>query len=65
MKTKYRVEKHITTEYIVVAIREGENIPVAKCNNEGTALTIKGLYEKMEVEELCTDDCPFETFKDA
>ena len=51
----YQIEKHTTVQFIVTAQREkeGTRIPIAKCNNEATALTIKGLYEKAEAEDLC------------
>jgi len=47
---RYRIEKHITTEFIVTAQKEGESVrePIARCNTEGIALTIKGLYEDAE-----------------
>ena len=49
-KLTYSIEKHTTVEYIVVVQKGVEPLrtPIAKCNNEGTALTIKGMYEKPE-----------------
>lgn len=53
-KINYHVEKHVTTEYLVMATKEGEALktPAARCYSEGAALTIKGLYEKAEEEGL-------------
>ena len=52
MKYRYEVEVHTTKKFIVTAQKEGENIrtPIAKCNSEGAALTIKGMYEKYDKE---------------
>ncbi len=46
-KYKYQIEKHTTTEWIVNCQKEGDNIrePIAKCNSEGKALTVMGLYK--------------------
>lgn len=56
-KYKYQIEKHVTTEWIVtcqiVTGQKGGNAvrqPIAKCNSQGLALTIKGLYEKYDKE---------------
>ncbi len=51
-KYKYQIEKHVTTEWIVTGRKEGESTrePIAKCNTQGIALTIKGLYEKCDKE---------------
>ena len=51
-KYKYEIEKHVTTEWIVTAQREGDNLrePIARCNSQGKALTIKGLYEDYDKE---------------
>ena len=51
-KYEYGIEKHVTTEWIVTCRREGEKLrePIVKCNSEGKALTIKGLYEKYDKE---------------
>lgn len=51
-KYEYQIEKHVTTEWIVTAQKEGEKTrtPIAKCNSQGVALTIKGLYEKYDRE---------------
>jgi len=51
-KYKYRIEKHVKTEWIVTCQREGGNFreSIAKCNSQGIALTIKGLYEKCDKE---------------
>jgi len=50
---EYSIEKHVTTEFVVMAKAEGDNIKccVAHCPSEGIALTIKGLYEKAERED--------------
>ena len=47
-KYEYEIEKHVTTEWVVTCRREGENLraPIAKCNSQAKALTIKGLYEE-------------------
>ena len=49
----YQIEEHTIKEYIVT-VRRGDKsaqIPIAKCNSMGAALTIKGLYEKAEKED--------------
>jgi len=48
----YQIEKHVITEWIVTCQKEGDNLrtPIAKCNSQGIALTIKGLYEKYDEE---------------
>ena len=53
MKLTYSIVKHTTVEYIVLVQKDDEPLktPVAKCNNEGTALTIKGMYEKDDAEQ--------------
>ena len=53
IKYEYQIEKHITTEWIVTCSIEGSNVrePIAKCNSEGKALTIKGFYEKYDEEQ--------------
>jgi len=52
IKWTYEVEKHTTVEYFVMARKNDEPIktPVAKCNSQGIAYTIKGLYEKYDSE---------------
>lgn len=51
-KYEYQIEKQVTTEWIVTCRKEGENIrePIAKCNSQGKALTVKGLYENYDKE---------------
>ena len=51
-KYEYQVESHTTTEWIVTCQKEGEKVrePIAKCNSQDAALTIKGLYEKYDRE---------------
>ena len=48
----FTVEKHTTPEYIVMASNEGGYIkqPIAKCNSETDAQTIKAFYEKADRE---------------
>lgn len=57
-KYEYEIEKHITTEWIVTCRREGEKIrePIAKCNSQGKALTIKGMYERYDSETQGKED---------
>ena len=49
-RIKYSIEKHTTVEFIVMAQVEDEmaKTPVAKCDTEAVALTIKGMYEESE-----------------
>ena len=56
-KNEYRIEKHTRVEWIVTCSKEGERIrePIAKCNSEGIALTIKGMYEAEELEDKDND----------
>lgn len=51
-KYEYQIEKHVKTEWIVTCNRKEESTrePIAKCNSQGKALTIKGLYEKYDKE---------------
>ena len=57
-KYEYEIEKHVTTEWIVTCRREGEKLrePIAKCNTQGIALSIKGLYEKYDKETKEKED---------
>jgi hypothetical protein len=52
-KTIYRVEKHITIEWIVTGQKEGDVLRenIARCPTEGIALTIKGMYEEKEEQD--------------
>lgn len=51
-KYEYQIESHVTTEWIVTCRKEGEKVRenIAKCNTQGIALTIKGMYEKYDKE---------------
>jgi len=53
----YQVEKHTNIEWVVTSRQEGDNLRnvIAKCPAEGIAVTIKGMYEKEEQQDLEQD----------
>ena len=52
-KIKYHIIKEVTTQWIVTGRKEEDvnETPIARCDCEGIALTIKGMYEKAEAED--------------
>ena len=47
---RYSILKEVKTAWIVCVEKEGQTEvePIARCNSQAIALTVKGLYEKAE-----------------